>query len=168
MSQIFSYSLSQEENAWFLAEHIISKNKGSFHCPLQLGVTNNLNSCEWNVRINAFMVAKQKTGKVTPFLLFPFCGSIQILRSPQFRNLHLQMNSWKSFCTITKLVGAFLIAQSVKDLPTMQETGVQFLAWQDSLEKEMATHSCILSWKIPWTEAPGKLQSMGLQELDMT
>ena len=160
MSQIFSYSLSQEENARFLAEHIISKNKGSFHCPLQLGVTNNLNFCEWNVRINALMVAKQKTGKVTPFLLFPFCGSIQILRSPQFRNLHLQMNSWKSFCTITKLVGAFLIAQSVKDLPIMQETRVQFL--------EMATHFCILSWKIPWTEAHGKLQSMGLQKLDMT
>ena len=74
----------------------------------------------------------------------------------------------KEFLYNVTTVGAFLIAQSVKDLPTMQETGVQFLAWQDSLEKEMATHSCILSWKIPWTEAPGKLQSMGLQELDMT
>ena len=74
----------------------------------------------------------------------------------------------KEFLYNVTTVGAFLIAQSVKDLPTMQETGVQFLAWQDSLEKEMATLSCILSWKIPWTEAPGKLQSMGLQELDMT
>ena len=72
----------------------------------------------------------------------------------------------KSFCTITKLVGAFLIAQSVKNLPAMQETGVQFLGWEDPLEKEMVTHSSILSQKIPWTEAPDKLQSM--QALDMT
>ena len=50
----------------------------------------------------------------------------------------------------------------------MQETRVQFLGWEDSLEKEMATHSSILSWRIPWAEEPGKLQSMGSQELDMT
>ena len=40
--------------------------------------------------------------------------------------------------------------------------------WEDPLEKEMATHSCILAWRIPWTEAPGRLQSMGSQESDMT
>ena len=74
----------------------------------------------------------------------------------------------KCFCTITELIVAFLIAQSVKNLPAIQETGVQFLGWEDPLEKEMATHSSILTWKIPWTEAPGKLQSVGLQELDMT
>ena len=50
----------------------------------------------------------------------------------------------------------------------MQETRVQFLGWEDSLEKEMATHSSILAWRIPWAEEPGKLQSMGSQELDMT
>ena len=74
----------------------------------------------------------------------------------------------KCFCTITELIVAFLIAQSVKNLPAIQETGVQFLGWEDPLEKEMATHSSVLTWKIPWTEAPGKLQSVGLQELDMT
>ena len=74
----------------------------------------------------------------------------------------------KCFCTITELIVTFLIAQSVKNLPAIQETGVQFLGWEDPLEKEMATHSSILTWKIPWTEAPGKLQSVGLQELDMT
>ena len=42
----------------------------------------------------------------------------------------------------------------------MQETGVQFLGWEDPLEKEMATHSSILTWEIPWTEEPGGLQSM--------
>ena len=56
-----------------------------------------------------------------------------------------------------------LVAQMVKRLPTMQETQVQSLDWEDLLEKEMATHSSILAWKIPWTEEPGRLQSMGLQ-----
>ena len=49
----------------------------------------------------------------------------------------------------------------VKHLPTMQETWVQFLGWEDLLEKEMTTHSSILAWKTPWTEGPGRLQSMG-------
>ena len=51
--------------------------------------------------------------------------------------------------------GASLVAQSVKNLPAVQETGVQFMGWEDSLEKEMATHSSILAWRIPWTEEPG-------------
>ena len=50
----------------------------------------------------------------------------------------------------------------------MQETRVQFLGWEYSLEKEMATHSSILAWRIPWTEKPSGLQSMGLQESDTT
>ena len=50
----------------------------------------------------------------------------------------------------------------------MQETWVWFLGWEDPLEKEMATHSSVLAWRIPWTEEPVELQSMGLQELDVT
>ena len=53
----------------------------------------------------------------------------------------------------------------VKRLPTMWETWVLSLGWKDLLEKEMATHSSILAWKIPWTEEPGRLQSMGLQRV---
>ena len=53
----------------------------------------------------------------------------------------------------------------VKHLPTMWETWVQSLGQEDLLEKEMATHSSILAWKIPWTEEPGRLQSMGLQRV---
>ena len=60
------------------------------------------------------------------------------------------------------------IAQSIKNLPAMQETWIQFLGWEDPLEKEMAIHSSILAWKIPWTEEPGGLQSMGSQESDTT
>ena len=52
---------------------------------------------------------------------------------------------------------ASLIALSVKNLPAMQETWVWFLGWEDPLEKEMATHSSILAWRIPWTEEPGRL-----------
>ena len=58
-----------------------------------------------------------------------------------------------------------LTAQSVKNLPAMQETWVQFLGWEDPLEKEMAIDSSILAWKIPWTEEPGGLQSMGSQRV---
>ena len=54
-----------------------------------------------------------------------------------------------------------LVAQRVKRLPAMQETWVRSLGQEDPLEKEMATHSSILAWKIPWTEEPGRLQSMG-------
>ena len=57
------------------------------------------------------------------------------------------------------------LAQTVKRLPAMQETQVQSLGWDDPLEKEMATHSSTLFWKIPWTEEPGKLQSMGSQRV---
>ena len=53
----------------------------------------------------------------------------------------------------------------VKNHPAMQETGVWSLGWEDPLEKEMATHSSILAWKIPWTEEPGRLQSMGSQRV---
>ena len=53
----------------------------------------------------------------------------------------------------------------VKRLPTMQETQVQFLGQEDLLEKEMATHSGILAWRIPWTEKPGRLQSMESQRV---
>ena len=56
----------------------------------------------------------------------------------------------------------------VKNPPTMQETQVPSLGWEDPLEKEMATHPNILAWRIPWTEEPGRLQSMGVQELDTT
>ena len=57
------------------------------------------------------------------------------------------------------------VAQMVKRPPAMRETRVQFLGWKDPLEKEMAIHSSILAWKIPWTEEPDRLQSMGSQRV---
>ena len=55
------------------------------------------------------------------------------------------------------------MAETDKNLPTKRKTWVQSLAWEDPLEKGMATHSSILAWRIPWTDVPGGLQSMGLQ-----
>ena len=60
---------------------------------------------------------------------------------------------------------ASLVDQLVKNLPVMQETRVQFLGREDRLEKKMATHSTILAWRIPWTEEPGMLQSVGSQRV---
>ena len=57
------------------------------------------------------------------------------------------------------------MAHTVKHLPAVQETWVQSLDWEDPLEKEMATHSSTLAWKIPWTEEPDRLQSMGSQRV---
>ena len=68
-----------------------------------------------------------------------------------------------SFVALFALEKSSLVSQTVKHLSAMQEIRVQSLGWEGPLEKEMATHSNILAWKIPWTEEPGGLQSMGLQ-----
>ena len=74
-----------------------------------------------------------------------------------------------ALCSLSKHVfcGAWasLVAQTVKCLPTMRETWVRSLGREDLLEKEMATHSSVLAWKIPWMEEPGRLQSMGSQRV---
>ena len=62
-------------------------------------------------------------------------------------------------------MGASLVAQRLKHLPAMRETWARSLGWEDPLEKEMADHSSILAWRIPWTEEPGRLQSTGSQSL---
>ena len=82
-----------------------------------------------------------------------------------------RFNSWLGRCSEEGIGYAHLyswvslVAQTVKNLPAKWETWVRSLGWEDSLEKEMATHSSILAWKIPWTEKPGGLQYMGLQRV---
>ena len=78
--------------------------------------------------------------------------------------LGLQATIIFKFISFLLFIWASLIVQSVKNLPALQETQVWFLGWEDSLEKEMTTHSSILTWRIPWTEELGRLQFMGLQE----
>ena len=69
------------------------------------------------------------------------------------------------FFILQYLLNDFLVAQTVKHLPTMRETQVQSLGQEDLLEKEMATHSSILAWKIPWMEEPDRLHPMGSQRV---
>ena len=75
------------------------------------------------------------------------------------------MPNTNTFGQLLTIIGVSLGAQMVKRLPTMRETGVRSLGWEDLLEKEMATHSSIHAWKIPWTEEPGGLQTMGSQRV---
>ena len=77
----------------------------------------------------------------------------------------LDLNTYLEIIYRAYLVFASLIAQLVKNLPAMQETPVRSLGWEDLLEKEMATHSSILAWRIPQMEEHGKLQSMGSQRV---
>ena len=69
----------------------------------------------------------------------------------RFQNLHILM--------------FVMVTQMVKNLPALQETWVRSLGWEDPLEEGMATHSSTLAWRIPWTEEPGRLQSIGLQRV---
>ena len=73
--------------------------------------------------------------------------------------------SGRQFGSIYYSLKAFLAAQTVKNAPAMRETWIRSLGWEDPLEKGMATQSSSLAWRIPWTEEPGGLQSMGSQRL---
>ena len=79
-----------------------------------------------------------------------------LYRSPHFRDF---------FVVVNYLVSSSLVAQAVKNLPAMWETWVQSLGWEDLLAKGMAPHSSILAWRIPQTEEPGRLQSIGSQRV---
>ena len=72
------------------------------------------------------------------------------------------LNELSMFLNLSR---ASLVAQRLKHLPPMWETWVRSLGWEDPLEKEMATHSSTLAWRIPWKEEPGRLQSMGSQRV---
>ncbi|CAI9161650.1 unnamed protein product [Rangifer tarandus platyrhynchus] len=79
--------------------------------------------------------------------------------------LCLVLSLYLVYFRVLPSAGACLVAQAVKNLPAMQETWARSLSGEDPLEKNMATHSSILAWRIPWTEEPGGLQSMGPQRV---
>ena len=85
----------------------------------------------------------------------------------ELKNKHTETNNAITEIknTLEGINRASLVAQMVKRLPKMRKTGVQSLGREDLLEKEMATHSSILVWKIPWMEEPGRLPSMGSQRV---
>ena len=80
-----------------------------------------------------------------------------------YKEVHAKCFLCTLFKSIEQPVGAALVAQTIKNLPAMQEPQVQSLGWEDLLEWGMATHSSILAWRIPWTEEPGRLQFMRSQ-----
>ena len=79
------------------------------------------------------------------------------------QSLKSSLTYFSGFVPLYSFLWASLVAQSLKNLPAVQETQVQSLSWADPLEEEMATHSSTVAWRIPWTEGPGGLQSMGSQ-----
>ena len=85
---------------------------------------------------------------------------LKLLSSPIFR-----LKIIVSFYLKVSLLNVSLVAQMVKCLPAVQETQLRSLGWEDPQEKEMATQSGILAWRIPWTEEPGGLQSMASQRV---
>ena len=88
-------------------------------------------------------------------------GNFPLLQS-RAKNMYNHLPHSHCSASITSNSWWFLVAQTVKYLPAMQETPIQFLGREDPLEKGMATHSSILAWRILWTEEPGGLQSIGL------
>ena len=117
---------------------------------------------------------EEKTCWIAGALLYVYLNSYQF--NQQYGQWHgdfqrsIESFYWEeSPCKFFMLIilgffsGASLVAQTIKNLPGMQETQVWSLGQKDSLEKEMATHCSILAWKIPWTEETGRLQAMGLQ-----
>ena len=108
------------------------------------------------------------------FTVFYFKSIHYILEVMWFRGNHTSLKLQENFFFFSALLlyifdynhetfRASLVAQRVKHLPAMRETWVWSLGWENSLEKEMATHSRFFAWRIPWTEKPGSLQSMGSQ-----
>ena len=110
----------------------------------------------------SYIVLGQMTAKATTRLIWAPCQFPGKKKKNTARPISqiLEICHW-GFC----LRLASLVAQRVKHLPTTWETRVRSLGWEDPLEKEMATHSSTLAWKIPWTEKPGRLQSMGSQRV---
>ena len=100
-----------------------------------------------------------------------WCGSVSSLGFPFFQDWQFLYRETVDFCFcltlkscilfLSKCLVTSLVAQTVKSLPAMQEAWVPSLGWEDPLEEEMVTHSSILAWRIPWTEEPHGLQSMG-------
>ena len=86
-------------------------------------------------------------------------------RFPVLLGIYLRVEFLSHVVILFNSLGGLLVAQMVKRLPAVQETLVRSLGWEDPQEKEMATHSSTLAWKIPRTEEPGRLQSMGSQRV---
>ena len=86
---------------------------------------------------------------------------------PVFSHMDICTQSLPSYSYLSSIISCFYrwVTQTVKNLSAIQKTQVQSLGWEDPLEKELATHSSIVAWGMPWTEEPGGLQSKGPQRV---
>ena len=131
--------------------------------PLQYsGLENSMNcivSHDWatftSLQLGDF-VSEERTIFISLEYLFIYFAFILL-------TIYLFIYFW--LCWVFATAWAFLVAQILKHLPAKQETRVWSLGWEDPVEQEMAIHSSILAWKNPWTEEPGRLQSMGSQRV---
>ena len=98
---------------------------------------------------------------IHPLSIYPSIYSLSISLNVSVSIYHPHL----IFVLCQALYSVSLVAQMVKNPPAMQETQVRSLGWEDPLEKEMVTQSSILSWRIPWTEEPGRLQCIGSQRV---
>ena len=108
--------------------------------------------------------------KMSPSICHPVASSWYLKKTVELTIFHMDLAHAKVMEIISiklRIWRAFLVAQTIKNLPAMQETWVWSLGGEDPLEKEMATHSSILVWRIPWTEEPGGLQSTGSQRVGL-
>ena len=147
MSLILKLKLSPPTCCFKMYENICStSNKMHFKIPNEMRLIPSANFIEY--LLNAWYVPDLEfrvPGSAEPGLSCTIC---------QFLTNWFCLRRWTS-----------LVVQTVKNLPATQETWVQSLGWEHPLEKGMATHFSILAWRIPWTEEPGRLQSMGLQRV---
>ena len=97
------------------------------------------------------------------FLLGEFHGQRRLVGYSPWGHKELHMTEQLKFTLPIDIIGASLVAHTVKNLPEMRKTQIQSLGLEDLLEEEMATHSSIPAWRIPWTEEPGELESIGSQ-----
>ena len=113
----------------------------------------------WSCKYVVFQFVSMWVTLILEYWTKDFCGYIHVLLYRFFFLVMSFLGFWGFF------LRASLLAQSIKNLPAVQETWVRSLGWEGPLETEMATHSSILAWKISWTQEPGGLQSMGSQRV---
>ena len=123
-----------------------------------------------NVEQHSYILKLGEQVWVGPIILTFLLWTANFFIRQSYRVNHLYISHvepFKLICSISPIGRkrrASLVPQKVKNLPVILETWVRFLSWDDPLEEGMVTHSSILAWRIPWTEEPSRLQSMGSQE----
>ena len=144
---LFCLENPMDGGAWWAAVHGVAKSDFTF--------TFHFHALEEEMATHSSVLAWRIPGTGEP-------GGLRSMGS------HRVGHDWSDLVVVVVYVWGFPRSSIGKNLPAIQETQVRFLGWEDPLEKEMATHTSTLAWRIPWTEEPGRLLSLGLQESHTT